>query len=178
MPKITLGHFPPARPKELSRKEKRWLTDVGHNSWWHMKHAQCAAQVTNSKRWDYSDIPGGGHKRFKDPPKWLKVATTLEKPSTPIHSSAGREASMAHQCGICATALSAPGWRTEPWCTPTPTPNSSVYWPLTHTWLWALWYMPWMTHTAHSSTPRLLKAYHRAFLGTQLEAFSRSTTTK
>ena len=36
----------------------------------------------NSKRWDYSDIPGGGHKRFKDPSTWLKVAT-FEKPPTP-----------------------------------------------------------------------------------------------
>ena len=23
----------------------------------------------NSKRWDYSDIPGGGHERLKDPQK-------------------------------------------------------------------------------------------------------------
>ena len=26
-----------------------------------------------------------------------------------------------------------------------PTPNSSLYWPLTRTRLWALWYMPWIT---------------------------------
>ena len=31
------------------------------------------------KRWDYSDIPGGGTKRLKDPPTWLKVTTTLKK---------------------------------------------------------------------------------------------------
>ena len=37
-----------------------------------------------SKRWDYSDIPGGGHKRFKDPPTWLTVAATLEKPPTQL----------------------------------------------------------------------------------------------
>ena len=35
-----------------------------------------------SKRWDYSDISGGGHKILKDLPTWLKVATTLEKPPT------------------------------------------------------------------------------------------------
>ena len=29
----------------------------------------------NSKRWDYSDIPGGGHKKIKDPPTWPKVGT-------------------------------------------------------------------------------------------------------
>ena len=37
----------------------------------------------NSKRWDYSNIPGGGQKRIKDPSTWLKVATTFEKPPNP-----------------------------------------------------------------------------------------------
>ena len=37
----------------------------------------------NSKRWDYSDIPGGGHKWLKDQPTWLNVATTLEKAPNP-----------------------------------------------------------------------------------------------
>ena len=40
---LTLYYFPPARPKELLIEEKGWLTDVGHNSWWHMKCAQYAA---------------------------------------------------------------------------------------------------------------------------------------
>ena len=35
----------------------------------------------NSKGKDYSDIPGGGHKRLKDSPTWLKVATALKKKS-------------------------------------------------------------------------------------------------
>ena len=39
----------------------------------------------NSKRWDYSDILGGGHKKIKDPPTWLKVTTTLKKLPTPTH---------------------------------------------------------------------------------------------
>ena len=39
--------------------------------------------TANSKRWDYSDTLGGGHNRLEDPPTWLKVATTLEKPPTP-----------------------------------------------------------------------------------------------
>ena len=34
-------------------------------------------------RWDYSDITGGGHNRLKDPPTWLKVATTLENRKAP-----------------------------------------------------------------------------------------------
>ena len=29
-----------------SEKEKECLTDVGHNSWWHMKYAQHAAYNT------------------------------------------------------------------------------------------------------------------------------------
>ena len=41
--------------------------------------------IPNSKRWDYSDIAGGGHNRLKYPPTWLKVATTLEKPPTPTY---------------------------------------------------------------------------------------------
>ena len=39
---IVIFAFPQAMPKELLRREKRWLTDVCHNSWWHMKHAQHA----------------------------------------------------------------------------------------------------------------------------------------
>ena len=39
--------------------------------------------TANSKRWDYSDIPCGGHAKIKDPPTWLKVATTLENPPNP-----------------------------------------------------------------------------------------------
>ena len=35
------------KPKELLREEKGWLTDVDHNSWWHIKCAQHAAH--NSK---------------------------------------------------------------------------------------------------------------------------------
>ena len=53
------------------------------------------------------------------------------------------------------------GLRTDPWCTPTPTPNSLLYWPLTQTRLLTSVYMPWMTRTAHSSTPKLLKAHQR-----------------
>ena len=37
----------------------------------------------NSKRWDYSDIPGGCHKKIKGPAHMVKMATTLEKPPPP-----------------------------------------------------------------------------------------------
>ena len=73
--------FPLARPKELLRKEKGWLTDVGHNSWWHMKCAQHAAHNPKFEK----TFPVVTIKRLKDPPTWLKVATTLEKPPTPTH---------------------------------------------------------------------------------------------
>ena len=49
-----------------------------------------------------------------------------------------------------STSMKSSGLRTEPWCTPTPIPNSSLYWPLTRTQLGALRYMNWMTGTAHS----------------------------
>ena len=45
-----------------------------------MKYAQQAAQNPKFEKMDYSDIPGGGHKKLKDLPTWLKVATTLENP--------------------------------------------------------------------------------------------------
>ena len=54
--------LPPARPKELLRKEKGWLTGVGHNSWLHMKCAQDAAHKSEYKKWDYLNIPGCGTK--------------------------------------------------------------------------------------------------------------------
>ena len=41
--------------------------------------------TSNSRRCDYSDFPGDGHNRLKEPTTWLKVATTLEKPPTPNH---------------------------------------------------------------------------------------------
>ena len=60
---------------------------------------------------------------------------------------------------------------------PTPMPNSH-YWTLTRTRPQALWFMPCMIRTAHSSTHRLLKAHHMTFLGTWLKAFSRSAKAK
>ena len=77
-----------------------------------------------------------------------------------------------------STMLKSSGLITEPRCTPTPTPNSLLYYPLTRTRLLALLYMPWMTSIAHSSTPRLLITQQRTFLGTRSKAFSRSTKEK
>ena len=53
-----------------------------HDDTWNMLNMQ---HITpNSKRWDYSDILVVAIKRLKDPPTWLKVATTLEKLPTPL----------------------------------------------------------------------------------------------
>ena len=50
---------------------------IRYDTWYvlNMQHI-----TLNSKTLDYSDIPGGGHKRLKAPPVWLMMATTLEKP--------------------------------------------------------------------------------------------------
>ena len=53
-----------------------------------------------------------------------------------------------------STSMKSKGLRTDPWCTPTLTP--SLYWLLTRTRLLTSVYMPCMTRTAHSSTPKLL----------------------
>ena len=50
---------------------------------WNMLNMQHI--IPNSKKWNYSNIPVVAKNRLKDPPTWLKVATTLEKPPTPTH---------------------------------------------------------------------------------------------
>ena len=73
------------RAIERRRDDSLMLTTIRDDTWnvLNMQHI-----TPNSKRWDYSDIPGGGHNTLKDPPTWLKVATTLEK--SPTHKiSAG-----------------------------------------------------------------------------------------
>ena len=56
-----------------------WISD----DTWNVHNMQHI--IPNSKRWDYSDIPVVAINKLKDPPTWLKVATTLEKPPTPTH---------------------------------------------------------------------------------------------
>ena len=73
-------------PKELLRKKMGWLIDIGHNSWWHMKCAQHAVHNPKLKKDGIIETSlVVAIKRLKDPPTWLKVATTLEKPRTPTH---------------------------------------------------------------------------------------------
>ena len=79
-------YFPPVRPKELLREEKGWLTDVGHNSWLHIKCAQHAAHNPKFERWNYSDILSDGHKRIKAPTDMVEGGyPTLKKASNPTY---------------------------------------------------------------------------------------------
>ena len=55
-----------------------------------------------------------------------------------------------------------------------PVPNSTLHWGLTQIRHLTFMYMPLMTYTAHSSTPKLLKASQKTLLGTQLKTVSRS----
>ena len=77
-----------------------------------------------------------------------------------------------------STMIKSSGLRTEPWCTPTPTSNSSLYSQPTLTWLRALLYIACTRRTIHSSTPTFLIAHHKTFRGTRSNAFSRSTKAK
>ena len=74
-----------------------------------------------------------------------------------------------------STMIKSRGLRTEPWCTPTPTSNSSLYSEPTLTRLRALLYIACTRRTIHSSTPTFLIAHHKTFRGTRSNTFSRST---
>ena len=77
-----------------------------------------------------------------------------------------------------STMIKSSGLRTEPWCTPTPTSNSSLYSEPTLTRLRALLYIACTRCTIHSLTPIFLIAHHKTFRGTRSNAFSRSTKAK
>ena len=49
------------------RKEKGWLTEVGHNSWWHMKCAQHAAHNPKFEKMGLFRHPGDSHGQIKGP---------------------------------------------------------------------------------------------------------------
>ena len=68
-----------------------------------------------------------------------------------------------------STMIKSSGLRTEPWCTPTPTSNSSLYSEPTLTRLRALLYIACTRRTIHSSTPTFLIAHHKTFRGTRSE---------
>ena len=57
------------------------------------------------------------------------------------------------------TMMKSSGVRTEPWWTPTPTPNSSLYPSPTLTLLLTSLYMDWTRRTSHSSIPSLRIAH-------------------
>ena len=66
---------------ERRRDDSLMLAKLRDDTWnmLNMQHI-----IPNSKRWDFSDIVVAINK-LKDPPTWLKVATTLENPS-PTHN--------------------------------------------------------------------------------------------
>ena len=84
------------RPKELLREEIGWLTNVGYNSWWHIKHAQhiAAHYPKFEKIWLFRHPPQwywkekgpahmveGGHHLRKDPKPHRRNAASAELPS-------------------------------------------------------------------------------------------------
>ena len=77
-----------------------------------------------------------------------------------------------------STMIKSRGLRTEPWWTPTPTSNSSLYSEPTLIRLRVLLYIACTRRTVHSSTPTFLIAHHKTFRGTRSNAFSRSTKAK
>ena len=81
---------------------------------------------------------------------------------------------------LCVTAsitiMKSSGLSTEPWCTPTFTPNHSLtHPPYDLILVLACLYMAITALTNHSSTPNFLMAHSTTFLGTLSKAFSRST---
>ena len=65
------------------------------------------------------------------------------------------------------TMMKSSGLRTEPWWTPTPTPNSSLYPSPTLTLLLIPLYMDWTRRTSHSSVPSLRIAHQMTSRGTR-----------
>ena len=77
-----------------------------------------------------------------------------------------------------STMIKSRGLRTEPWWTPTPISNSSLYSEPTLIRLRVLLYIACTRRTVHSSTPTFLIAHNKTFRGTRSNAFSRSTKAK
>ena len=61
--------LPPARPNEIFRKVKGWLTDIGHNLWWHIRCGQHAAHYTKFEKM----------KLFKHPWCWPKLVLSVSR---------------------------------------------------------------------------------------------------
>ena len=77
-----LWRFSQAKPKEVLKEDKGWLTDNGYNSLWHKKHAEHNPKFENMRLVRH---PQWSTERLKEPSTWVKVTTTLEKDSNPTH---------------------------------------------------------------------------------------------
>ena len=83
---------------------------------------------------------------------------------------------LSHCVTSSITMMKSSGLSTEPWCTPTFTPNHSLTDPPYDLILvLACLYMAITALTNHSSTPNFLMAHSATFLSTLSKAFSRST---
>ena len=72
-------------PEWITEKEKRQHTDVGQNSWGHIKCAQHAAHNPKFEKTELLRQPWWWHLQIlKGPPTWLKVATTSEIEPQPL----------------------------------------------------------------------------------------------
>ena len=66
------------------RKDASQMLATIHDDTWNVLNMQHITQ--NSKRWDYSDIPNGGHKILKDPRNMAEGGHHLRKaPTFPTH---------------------------------------------------------------------------------------------
>ena len=76
------------------------------------------------------------------------------------------------------TIMKTRGLSTAPWWTQNLMLNSSLNWPFTRTQDLAFSYITLTARITHSSTPTLLIAHQRTFLGTRSKSFSKSTKAK
>ena len=77
---------------------------------------------------------------------------------------------------VSITIMKSSGLSTEPWCTPTFTPNHSLtHPPYDLTLVLACLYIAITALANHSSIPSFLMVHSTTFLGTLSKAFSRST---
>ena len=72
----------PEESKESAERDDSLMLVTICDDTWIFAQQYIQHITSNWKSWDYSDIAGGGHKISQDPPTWLKMATTIEKPPT------------------------------------------------------------------------------------------------
>ena len=105
-----------------------WLTDVGHNSWWHetCSTAHNQPQILKDGIIQTSEVTWWYLKILKDPPTWL----TLEK--DPNHLSNHFYISLTvSQWYHMVTDLCQHGFKKKAWCLTAPSHYLNRYWLIT-----------------------------------------------